>query len=298
MIIDFSGYLFLFILGLCLGSFINVLALRYQPEKIFLGGLSGRSYCPHCKKTLRWRELIPIISFILQKGRCRSCKQRLSFQYPVVEVLSGLILVLVPWEIINFALAAGVNSAGITLLSVVWVLAFLILLLITLIDLRLRIIPDGLNFSLAVLGLAGALTHYYFFGFGLVDGVIRGSFFGRYAMVFWFGESLGANVLAGLLFGGLFFGSLYVLTRGRGIGFGDVKLGAALGLLFGWPDIALVSMLAFIIGAIISAGLILTRKKTIKDALPFAPFAALAAGIVFFWGFNIINAYFNAFKLF
>lgn len=291
-------YFGLFILGLCLGSFINVVALRYQPEKNFLGGFSGRSHCPHCKKTLRWSELVPILSFILQKGRCRSCKQGLSFQYPIIEILSGLILVLVPRKIIGFALAAGVNSAGAALLSIIWILAFLILLLIALIDLRLRIIPDGLNLSLAILGLAGALTHYYFFGFGLIDGVVRGSFFGHYAMIFWFGESLGINVLAGVLFGGLFFGGLYVLTRGNGIGFGDVKLGAALGLLFSWPDIVLVSMLAFIIGAIISVGLILSRKKTIKDALPFAPFAAVAAGIVFFGGFNIINAYFNAFKLF
>lgn len=272
--------------------------MRYHPGKKFFSGIFGRSRCPYCKKTLRWYELVPVVSFLLQGGKCRSCKHRLSFQYPVVEIMSGLLFAFVPWKIFNLSAIAGVSPPAAILLSVVWVLAFFILLTIALIDLRFKIIPDGLNAGLVLLGLAALLTHYYLYGFGLINGTVRGSFLGRYAMIFWIGDSLWMNVLAGVLFGVLFFGGLYVLTRGNGIGLGDVKLGTALGLIFGWPDIVLVSMLAFIIGAVISAGLILSRKKTIKDVLPFAPFVAAAAVLVFFWGFNIVDVYFNAFRLF
>ena len=92
-----------------------------------------------------------------------------------------------------------------------------------------------------------------------------------------------------------FFGAIILLTRGKGMGWGDFKLAGALGLIFGWPDILIAVMLSFVIGSIISIILMLKRKKTMKDAVPFGPFLVIGAGAVFFFGYQIINLYFKLF---
>lgn len=101
---NYFEYFIFFVFGAIVGSFLNVVSLRYQPEqKVFdIKIIGGRSRCPHCGKTLTWYELIPIISFLIQLGKCRSCRHRLSFQYPIVEILSGFIFLVVPWHFNNF----------------------------------------------------------------------------------------------------------------------------------------------------------------------------------------------------
>src|SRR3989344_2404324 len=91
----------LFIFGAVLGSFINVLAVRYDPERFIFDSkvIGGRSYCPHCRKTLRWFELVPLMSFLFQRGQCLGCGRRISFQYPLVEIVAGLICVFVPMRL-------------------------------------------------------------------------------------------------------------------------------------------------------------------------------------------------------
>lgn len=123
----------LFLLGIAAGSFLNVLSLRYQPDmKLFAAdNLFGRSRCPYCKTTLRWYELIPLVSFFIQSGKCRHCHHNLTWQYPIVELLTGLVFVFAPG---------------------LWIPAILVLLLIALIDARLSLIPDGLNILLALCG--------------------------------------------------------------------------------------------------------------------------------------------------
>jgi leader peptidase (prepilin peptidase) / N-methyltransferase len=266
----------LFFLGLAIGSFLNVVALRYDGERFLFSekAIGGRSHCVQCGATLRWIELIPLVSFVIQGGRCRRCKTRLSIRYPLVELVSALIFVLVPWEIFRGATGgASMAAAFVIAFAAIWVIAFELLLVMALIDIQLGIIPDELNIMLAVLGVVAAV-----FGAMTVSGVAWqwGTFLNPFL------AALGA---------GAFFGILIAVTRGKGMGMGDLKLAIPLGLLFGWPQILLVLIAAFVIGACAGLLSIARGRNTMKDTLPFGPFLAAAAVIAFFFGPAIITWY-------
>jgi prepilin signal peptidase PulO-like enzyme (type II secretory pathway) len=294
----------LFALGLAAGSFLNVVSLRYDPDRFLFARpvVGGRSTCPHCKKTLRWFELIPLISFLIQRGRCLRCGVRLSLQYPIVELLSGVIFVAVPWRVLSLhsylptpTLLVGAPTlpgagVGVTflLLSGIWILALLTLLLVALIDLRLRIIPDECNALLVLLGIAAAALTPALDGAG-------GSLLRSYGILMFVSSHVWLNKLLGFLAGGAGMLALAVLTRGRGMGMGDVKLAAALGALYGSPDIAVLLGTAFVLGALAGLLGIAVGKKTMKSALPFGPALTLAAAFVFFAGFEFVQWYLSAF---
>lgn len=283
-------YGILFVMGLAVGSFLNVVSLRFKIDRKLFEDIYGRSRCPHCGKELQWYELIPLLSFVFQLGKCRSCGSKLTIQYPLVELLSGLIFVMVPYSLYPSHPFIQVPY----ILIGVWIFALLALLLMSIIDFYHRIIPDSINVFIIVLGfvvvLYGYLTSFDFFG-----DIGNGSFLGNYTLLFPLGGAGLISYLIGIIFGALFLGALYVISLGRGMGFGDVKLAAALGLLIGWPDIALALMLAFVIGATLSLMLMAFKKKTMKDSLPFGPFIALGVVIVFFFGQEIIHLYFKFF---
>jgi prepilin signal peptidase PulO-like enzyme (type II secretory pathway) len=293
--------IFLFLLGLTIGSFLNVAAVRYKAGGALLTKdvLTGRSRCPHCKKVLTWRELIPLASFVIQGGRCLSCGRALSWQYPIVELLSGLTLAggflffYRYFKLSNLAMM-GQPAGGYYGLLIIWLLAILTFILLALIDLRLKVIPDQLNLFLVILGLAMAGIRSFYELFSLV----QGSFLGHYALLFGLRGNIWINYLAAFLFGIALFGALIVLSRGRGMGVGDLKLAGALGVLLGWPDVFFALIFAFIIGALWSLGLIIAKKKTLKDMIPFGPFMALGALTVVFLGKQILNGYFQIFNLF
>jgi len=278
-------YLLLFTFGLAVGSFLNVVSLRYDPDRFLFGRhvIGGRSYCPSCRKSLSWFELVPLVSFIVQRGRCRGCKEPISFQYPLVEFLTGVVFVAVPWKLFSFGLQL---HASFPLLATVWVAVFCALILVSLIDLRLRLIPDELNIFILFAGVAAAVLTAQ--GFGLTTG----SFVGPYALLFGGRSSIIFNRLLALVVTAFFFIALILVTRGRGMGVGDAKLAAALSLAFGWPDIVIVTALAFLVGAIVGGVDIMRSKRTLKSFLPFGPFLGLACAIVFFWGERIIEWYF------
>ena len=284
-------YILLFIFGLAIGSFLNVVSLRYQDGKGIFSDIYGRSHCMHCGTTLKWYELLPLVSFVIQGGRCRTCHERLALQYPIVELIAGLIFVFVPLKLIAFY--GRFYSPYLPIF--IWVIAFLTLLLMSVIDFRQQIIPDSLNVFIALLGIALFFIHLSLFG--TVNNITNGSFIGSYSLLLFWGNSLIVNTLLGLIFGLVFIGLIYVVSLGRGIGFGDVKLAAAAGLLMGWPDIALALILAFIIGAIVGGGLMLFRHKSRRDAVPFGPFIAIGIALVFFFGFNILTGYFHIFGI-
>ncbi len=244
---------FLFYLGTAVGSFLNVLAVRYKAGKrIFTKDiLTGRSACPHCHKTLRWFELIPFFSFILQLGRCRRCGKLLSWQYPLVELAAGLIFVLTP----IYLPAAPI-----------WIFVLLTLLLITLIDLRLSVIPDQLNLFLGLLAV----------GLWAVKG---------------FSWPMLGNQIIGALIGFCAIGLIIVLTKGKGMGIGDWKMAVALGLLFGWPNIIILLGLSFVLGGVVAVLILINSKKKLKDSIPFGPFLAAAALLVMIFGQTIIKLY-------
>lgn len=283
---DILFFITRFFLGAAIGSFLNVLAVRYDPDKPLFGrhATGGRSHCPHCGKTLRAYELVPFVSFFLQRGRCRSCGARLSIQYVAAEVLAGALFAFAPLALHGFFL----TSPWELFFSVLWIAAFSILILLSLIDVRLQIIPDETVIILAVLGalhISGEIlsgTHL--------------SFVRAYAYLFGFMGPLASGIV-GAFVGAVFFGALIAITRGRGMGVGDMKLAAALGLLFGWPDIGLLVVLSFIVGSAAALVQIARKRRSMKQFLAFGPFLAAGAVLVFALGSNILDFYFSIFRV-
>ncbi|MBI2591554.1 MAG: prepilin peptidase [Candidatus Brennerbacteria bacterium] len=288
-------YLLRFIFGAIIGSFLNVVIFRFREDKPFLTAshFTGRSRCLSCKKNLSWKELIPFFSFLAQRGKCRNCGVRISWQYPLVEFLTGLVFALVPARIFDFyavstVLLSGGSSLWYYAQVFVWVAAFLIFILMAVIDYRLKLIPDFLNFVLFLLGLFSTGFISYF---NKPDFLSR-SFLGHYALLFGGIENIWLNHLFGAVVTGGFFAAIFFLSRGRGIGFGDAKLGAGVGMLMGWPDGLFSVFLAFIIGGAWGAAVMFLKKKGMKDILPFAPFFVIGITLTFFAGFYLLGEYF------
>lgn len=280
--------LLIFILGACVGSFLNVVSLRYKPERFLLDKkiIGGRSRCPGCGKTLRWFELLPILSFVLQRARCRTCRRRVSWQYPIIEILTGLIFVAVPSRLKFFSVFF--SNQDFSFAAVIFTLVFITLVLISLIDWRLSLIPDEANLFLAALGILSIIfTRNNLGGAG-------GSFLGSYAMLFGLQGNGWVNHFFAAFLGAAVFGFLILITKGRGMGMGDMKLVAALGLIFGWPGAALITGAAFIIGSVFGLGAMTLGKKNMKSAIPFGPFLVAAAFVVFFYGRELLFFYFNS----
>jgi leader peptidase (prepilin peptidase)/N-methyltransferase len=229
--------LFVFLIGLCVGSFLNVLADRLPRGESVLW---GRSHCDHCKKTLRWYELIPLVSFLVQGGRCRRCRKKLSIQYPLVELVTAIGFVLLyPYHISFY-------------------LVFISLLVIFVADLKSQIIPD----SMIVLGFAATILSWY--GRSMPVGDIP-----QYA----------ATGLACFVV----FYLIWMVTRGKGLGFGDVKFAPLMGVLLGFPGVIIAFYVAFLTGAAAGVILILGRKKTWKSKIAFGPFLVLGTVVVWVW---------------
>lgn len=284
-------YFFLFLLGLAAGSFLNVVSLRFQPGQWVFSPkkIRGRSHCLHCLKELRWYELIPVVSFFLQAERCRSCGKKISWQYPLVELLSGLIFMTVPFWASNHPYFFQYEPF-IWQFCGIWIAVLLVLLLISLIDFRNYFIPDELLVVLFLLGcvfiagksqmanlapLSGGLSflrHYSFLSVGPVN--------------IWKNHLLAASIA------GLFFALFFYLSQGRVMGGGDVKLAFVLGWLIGWPDVIMVLFLAFLLGGFAGLLLLVFHRKTMKDFLPLAPFLNLGFVLTIFFGFYLLNYYF------
>lgn len=280
-----------------------MVTIRYNPDSQKLMSLrvvGGRSRCPLCARTLRWFELFPLLSFLGLRGKCRTCREHISIQYPIVEFLSGCIFAGIPLFINYFFGFSTILFYSMSapwwhyMIALLWVIIFCIFLLITIIDLKHFIIPNGLNL---LLGIFGALYMGLLFYVRNDIPLFYDSFIRHYAMIFSPFHNIIYAHLFGFLIGGMFFILLVLITLGRGIGIGDVKLALALGLLLGWPDIILSIMFSFIIGGVISGGLVLVGKKHLKEKVPFAPFFIVGTLLVVFFGYNILKSYFSVFGL-
>lgn len=234
----------LFVYGLAVGSFLNVLADRLPQEE----GIGGRSHCDHCKRTLAPADLIPVVSYVFLGGRCRYCKKKLSVQYPVVELITGVVFVL-SWYFAPFV-SNPLKLLTIALSSV--------LLVILVADLRYQIIPDEMQIALVVIGT----------GILLLRGVAPSAVLWRLAE--------GALVMAPILF-------LYLVTKGRGMGFGDVKLAFGIGVLLGAVNGGLALYIAFITGATVGMVLLLLSKFKMKSKIAFGPFLVVGIVALFFF---------------
>ena len=253
----------IFVFGLVIGSFLNCMVYRLNEGISFV---SGRSFCPACKHTLAWYDLVPVFSFLFLKGKCRYCGGKISWQYPIVEISTGLAFLLASLTALNSQLSI---ASSLLLLAYLLIISSL-LIMIFIFDLKWFIIPDKI-LSIAV-GVVAVFHLYNFFS---------GSYTQSQALGFLF-SALGACA---------FFLAIFLLTKGKAMGFGDVKLAFFMGLFLGWPKIAVALFLAFLIGAIIGSTLIVSKKKGWRSEIPFGPFLIAGLFIALVWGSDIFNFY-------
>ncbi|MDP3800008.1 MAG: prepilin peptidase [bacterium] len=236
--------------GLIGGSFINALLWRIPKNKNIA---FDRSECIKCGHKLSFLDLIPVLSFIFLLGRCRYCQKKISWQYPLVEIVSGLGL---------YFLALEFNGS-----ELIWLCGiFLLSVFIFVYDLKNLIILNGSVF-LGVLWIALGL---WFFKI----------------------ENFENNILTGLVIFSFFF-CLYFFSKGRWVGGGDAKLGLFLGLWLGWPMGLIGLLFAYILGSIVGIPLLIFRLVSLKSKIPFGPFLITGAWVAYLWGQKIIEWYGN-----
>jgi len=273
-------YLIIFILGLTVGSFLNCVIYRLEKNESFL---KGRSYCPNCKHQLSWWDLIPLLSFLELRGKCRYCKKPISFQYPLVELATGILFV--------FVFHVAFPNL---LLSIFYFLISSFLIIIFVFDLKNYIIPDEIIFPAIAISIFYRVFEVLKFDhlnlFKNLKATLRGVYFvsreiGNFQPLL--------NPFFSAVLASAFFLVIFLISRGRWLGFGDVKLAFFMGLFLGFPKILIALFFSFLIGAIIGLGLIVSGKKTLKSEVPFGPFLVVGTFIAFFWGVGIINWYLN-----
>lgn len=294
MVWTYINYVFLFALGLVLGSFLNLVSDRVvKGRKIVF----GHSKCDYCKKELKAKNLIPLLSFIIQRGKCSECNKSLSWYYPFSEILAGLLMILAS-QISKFKLFVDFSCSNfVGFLFLVVVFSFFEILLLT--DLKYLLIPDKIVLPAIVFV---ALFNIVSTAVSLYDYKIRleNDDFGKYLLKVGFFEdqvmaalrTLGINFLTALAIAFLFFLIVWI-TKGKGMGGGDIRLALLVGLVNGFPYNFLAVFLGFFIGAVVSVGLVLGGRKTLKSVVPFGPFLILGSLLCFVWGSQILNWYFN-----
>ncbi len=251
--------IFFFIFGLIVGSFLNVVIIRHNTNR----SLGGRSGCMVCQKKLGWYELIPVFSFLFLKGRCKGCQTKISIQYPLVELTTGIIFSLL---FVKFQNLFQINPFSFYLTFIFYAVAFSLLLMIAVYDLRHKIISDKLILIFSILTFLG-LFSFSMHGFYI------------HLPMLW-------QFLAGILLA-LPFALLWLVSRGAWMGLGDAKLALGLGWLLGLAQGLSGLVLAFWTGALVGIVLLIFSKKySMKTEIPFAPFLVLGAIIAFFFGLN------------
>jgi|TARA_B100000959_G_scaffold156029_1_gene163584 leader peptidase (prepilin peptidase)/N-methyltransferase len=263
------------VLGLAVGSFLNVVILRLPPRLAWQwqtsAGTSGTvadppkpppglvrpgSRCPTCKQSIHWWENIPLLSYVLLRGRCSHCDAHISLRYPAVEALTALLSITVVWVLgLDWQLAAA--------LILTWGL-----IVLSFVDLDHMLLPDVITLPLLWLGLLVNLAG----GFCDIGSAVIGAVSGY--LVLW------------IIF------HVYRMISGReGFGYGDFKLLAALGAWLGWQMLPLVLLLASLCGAVIGITLIMLTPREARQPLPFGPYLAVAGWIVLLWGDALLATY-------
>jgi len=275
-----SMVIIFFLVGLIVGSFLGAVNYRLKVAEDIVW---KRSHCPGCKKNIRWYDNIPLLSFVVLWGQCRECKEKISWRYPAVELMTGLLYAAVAWKFLGGWGFAGsperVFSAGDAIEMAFWLFAASYLTLIFFHDLSFMLIPDAAVYPAIIITLLYQYWKYLGGPLGIAD--LKNPF---------------ASALSGAFVAALFFLLLIWISRGRWIGGGDVKLGFLAGVIVGWPKILFVLFFAYLIGAIVSLILVAAKKKTWKSQIPFGPFLVTGILIVMFFSEQIqfwANRYLN-----
>ncbi len=260
--------IFVFLFGLIIGSFLNCLIWRLHKDE----GILNRSYCPKCKKQIAWYDNIPVLSFLLLGGKCRHCKQKISRQYPMVELATGVLFVIAfiynfQFPISNFQTISKLFISYFLLLTLKDWFLIAVMIIIFIYDLRWYLILDIITLPACIIVFILNL----FLGFDWINLLISG------------------------IIGGSFFLIQFIISRGKWIGGGDIRLGLLVGLALGWPNVIVAIFLAYFIGSLIGIGLLVTGKKKWGSKLPLGVFLSVATVVVLFWGEGIVGWYFNLF---
>lgn len=238
--------IFIFLIGLCVGSFLNVVESRWDTKDFW----KGRSFCDHTGKKLLWYDNVPVFSYIMLLGKSRYSGKRISIQYPLVEILTGVLFLLIYQKFTDIYLML-IAFAMVSILIVIAVY-----------DLKTMIIPDQLSYSFAILSLV----------FLLLQGNV------------WMWDVLAGPILFAP------FALLWLVSKGTWMGFGDAKLAVGIGWMLGLIGGINAIILSFWIGAVVGIFLIILKKSkfSVKSEIPFAPFMVLATLLVFFFSINVL----------
>jgi len=251
-------YSAIFLLGAMIGSFLNVVICRLpKKESIVVVG----SHCPKCAKKLCWFDLIPILSFFVIRGKCRNCKEKISWQYPLVEFACGALFV-------GLALVHGYDS--------------------------IYFLRDAVFACFLILIFALDAKHYLVFDEVVLPGIAVGVL-ANLAIAWQSGSLLVGflNLVTAIFVCGLFFLLQYLISGGRWIGSGDIFIGVMLGAMLGWPLVGVAVFLSYIIGAIVALVLLIQKKKKRGDQLPLGVFLCLGTFVALLWGNDLLTWYLN-----
>lgn len=293
-----------FILGLVLGSWVLCMASRSVTGEKFW----GRSYCPHCKKQLRWYDLFPVLSYLSTLGNCRYCKKKIGLEYILFEIFFGCLVALQFLQTfglndsntLTFLLTSNIYKIAFTVIELSFkILIISVLLAVFITDIKSGLIPDKITYPAMAISLLFLIILVSIHIIGLYQ-ALGESALGKYLLpphsdyFIRHANNAALPLWRGLLSAlglGLFFAGLIIVTRGRGMGGGDFKLAIFMGLVFGFPNSILAIMLSFLLGSIFSIVLIIFGKKKFGQTIPFGPFMSLGGLITLFWGNQIIDWY-------
>ena len=266
------------IFGLAIGSFLNVVIWRVKNEESLL----GRSQCPECKKLIAWYDNIPLLSFILLKGRCRNCDTPISYQYPLVELVTALLFVLAFYE--SFQVSGFRFQVNDLLILLRNFFLIAVMMVIFVIDLRWYLILDVISLpAAAIILIMNLLIGNPTYNLCRLENL-------------WSCNPLSwSGLLISAIIGGSFFLIQFLVSRGRWVGGGDIRLGVLMGLALGWPQVLIALMLAYFSGSIVGLGLMASGRKQWGSMLPFGVFLAPATIATLFWGREILHWYLNIF---
>ncbi|MFH1142560.1 MAG: prepilin peptidase [Candidatus Uhrbacteria bacterium] len=259
--------LFIFLIGICVGSFLNVLVFRTHEQKSLV---RSRSKCQKCEMAIAWYDLVPVLSFFLLRQRCRHCKSAISWQYPLVELATGLLFVLV--FLFHFDALTGVFPATDTLPAIIPFLVrdlifsiFLIVLFVY--DFKYQLLLDRFTIPAMVVALLINL---------------------------FLGVSIWSMLMGAIMIGGFFFVQWF-LSKGKWIGDGDIRMGTLMGLMLGLTQGLVALFLAYILGAAVGVVLLVSKKARMKTQIPFGTFLAVATFVALLWGEQILQWYLGMF---
>lgn len=252
-IIIFTG-----LIGAAFGSFINAAVFRLANN---LPIANDRSKCIHCNVQLVWWQLIPMVSYIVLQGKCYECKKSIPSRYFLVEIVTAALLIVV--LIFHGLHNLPVLTTALVLTFVRDVIAVLVMVFLFLIDFQYYLLPDIITIPSTIVIL--------------ILQIILGASFG--------------NLIIAVIVGAGFFLAQYLISKGKWIGDGDIRMGALMGVILGWPNILLGLFLSYLLGAFISVPLVWAKKKSFGAKIPFGTFLAIGTVITMFYGHEIISWY-------